>query len=206
MVGKDVVDEQILNCETGLREELFHGAPRVRVGHRAAGLGFGVPRHSLIQLPEGAMGLSEQDREHLPGPPVVHHHLESRVGAGVVLADLFQHPVRMWRVMYHAKRIHEIISGRFHELRQSLRIRLNECDLIAEPEDVRALARKLERAARKIDGCHPCPRPGEVHRLGAEPATDLEYPLSGPSGIVGEAGNMRFNEVLPRLDLIEVLA
>ncbi len=48
--------------------------------------------------------------------------------------------------------------------------------------------------------------PSEVDRVGADPAADLEHPLAPPALELGEAGNVRLDEVLPRLDLVEVLA
>ena len=46
---------------------------------------------------------------------------------------------------------------------------------------------------------------GEVDRVGAEAASDLEHALPGPALELGKAGNVRLDEVFPRFHFIEVL-
>src|SRR5262249_2184033 len=46
---------------------------------------------------------------------------------------------------------------------------------------------------------------GKVDRVGADPAADLEHALPLPPIEFDERGNVRLNEVLPGLDLVEVL-
>ena len=61
-------------------------------------------------------------------------------------------------------------------------------------------------SSREVDRREVGTGPSEVDRVRADPAADLEDPLATPPLELGEAGNVRLDEVLPSLDLVEVLA
>ena len=152
------------------------------------------------------MRLANQDRQHLPRPAVVHHHLERGVGSDEVPANLLQCAAGVRGVVNHAERVHEIVRRWLHELREPLGISLDERDAILKAEHLGTLPGQFQRAAREVDGCDACARTGEVHGLRAQAASNLEDSATRPARIVGKARNVRLDEVLSRLDLIKILS
>ena len=62
----------------------------------------------------------------------------------------------------------------------------------------------IERGAGQVDSGDLGARAREVHRVGAEAAANFQHPLAAQRSNCAKPGNMRLDEVLPRLDLIEI--
>src|SRR5581483_6260856 len=91
-----------------------------------------------------------------------------------------------------------------HEAAELLRIA--RVELALQSEDREALAAERQALLRQVDRRELGARPSEVHRVRAEAATDLQDLLPTPALELREAGDVRLHEVLPCLDLVEVLA
>src|SRR5215211_2203924 len=107
--------------------------------------------------------------------------------------------------MDDAERVDEVVRLIVESGRQLLRVRLDEADAVRNAHHFRALGGDGQRLAGELDGSELGARPGEVDRVGPDAATHLENALVLPAIELGERRNVWLDEVLPRLDLVEVL-
>src|SRR5439155_5229105 len=96
-IGEDVIDLRVGDTEAVAFEEPTNTASTERVGYRTSCLGFGMAGDQLVQGPESALAVPEQDPEHLPREAVIHHHLHDGPWPGVMphLRDDARWPGRM---------------------------------------------------------------------------------------------------------------
>src|SRR5262245_13683220 len=112
----------------------------------------------------------------------------------------------MRRMMNDPERVHEVVQLGFHELRQALCIGGHKPDAILEAENPGALPRQLKRLVGEVDSGDECPSAREVDRIGPQATPDFEHAAILPARELSEGRNMRFDEVLSPLNLIEVRA
>ena len=160
---------------------------------------------SSFGVPEPTVSLGRQDPYDLPRMAMVDHQLEGAPGRGE-LTHLRQRGLGPGRVVDHAERVDQVVLPAGNRRRQLLGVRLHELDPVLDPHHARALPRDAQRLAGQVDRRQLGARPGEVDRVGADPATDLEYPLSVPPLKLREPRNVRLHESTSGLDLVEVLA
>jgi hypothetical protein len=109
-------------------------------------------------------------------------------------------------MMNHAEGIHQIESLCREDVRKLFGVAHVYGDTVAESIHLNAPARDVCGRVRQFDRCDSGSGAREVDRIGADAAPDLEHALAGPPGELGETGDVRFDEILALLDLIEVLA
>ena len=136
---------------------------------------------------------------------MVDHQLE-RAARGDELSHLGERTVRPRGVVYDSEGVDEVELLSVEHRGQLLGVRREESDPVADLHDLGALLGDPERLGREVDRRQLGACTGEVDRVGADAAADLEHTLAAPALEVREPRNVRLDEVLPRLDLVEVLA
>src|SRR5262245_32389359 len=107
-------------------------------------------------------------------------------------------------MMNHAERVDEIVWLDRYGGGELLRIGVHESDAVGEPGDPGAFARDVQRPFRQIDRGGGRAVPREVDGVRADAATDFEHALAAPAREVGEGRNMRLDEILALLNLVEI--
>ena len=92
------------------------------------------------------------------------------------------------RVVDDAERVDEVVLLAVEGRGQLLGVRLEEPDPVADAHHLCALRGDAERLAREVDGRELGAGTGEVDRVGADAAADLEHALAAPALELGEAG------------------
>src|SRR5262249_28550058 len=143
------------------------------------------------------------DPEKFVADPSVDHQPQL-TGGRHQLPDVGDDAIRPRRMMNDAEGKHEIEGVWREEGRKRFGVPYQNGDTVAESIHLKALARDLCGRVREFDRCDQGSGTREVDRVGADTATDLEHALAGPPRELGKAGDMRFDEILALLDLIEV--
>jgi hypothetical protein len=112
----------------------------------------------------------------------------------------------MRSVVDDPERVDEVVRLVAERRPELLRVRLDELDAVGHAHHLSALRRERERLAREVDRSQLRAGAREVNRVGADTAAHLEDALSVPAVEVREGRNVRLDEVLAGLDLVEVLA
>ena len=86
-----------------------------------------------------------------------------------------------------------------------LGIGLAKGDPVLKAKYLGTLAGYGERLLGEIHGRHLRPVAREVDGVRADSAADLQHPLAVPAREVGEAGDVRLDQILARLHLVEIL-
>jgi hypothetical protein len=107
-IGKDVLDLSFKDAKTVAFEELPAFAARISVGDGAACLRFRVFRDKVLQIPELAAAVGEQNPCDFVGTAMVDHDFEDRAGAGV-LTELVEDDIGMRSVVDDAEGVDEIV-------------------------------------------------------------------------------------------------
>ena len=74
-----------------------------------------------------------------------------------------------------------------------------------EPKNLEAAPAKLQARLGQFDDGQVGSRTGEIDRIGADPAADLQNLLASPTVELSESWDMRLDEILPGLDLVEII-
>jgi hypothetical protein len=116
--------------------------------------------------------------------------------------SLLDYGALVWRVMDYAEGIDQIKALPQNHRRQVLGVGGVECPV--EAEDVEPSAGQGEADLGEFNGCVIGAGPGEIDRIGADAATDLQHPFTGPALEPGKPGNVRFDEIFAFFDIVEI--
>src|SRR3990172_248187 len=117
-----MLDVDLFHHETAFLQQSLELTTREGIGHRRTGLGLRVHCDEFWKLPELATPLPKQYLQDLPRVPMVDHELDQRSGVRVIVCDLVQHALGIWRVVDHTEGVDQIVRLRCYDLGQFLSI------------------------------------------------------------------------------------
>lgn len=202
-IRENVLDLYAIHAEAVVFQEPASFPPGIGVGHRTAGLCFGVFSHQLREFPEASFAFSQQDASHFVRPTMVDHDFEDRTRTGVV-AELAEDSLRVGRVVDDAKGIDEVVRLDREKGRKLLGVARTKTNALLQAENGSALARDLHGLFREVDGGDVGAGAGEVDGVGADTTADFQNFLPAPSGEFGKGGDVILDEILPGFHLVEI--
>ena len=202
-VGKDVIDVNIANAETVALEEFAAFATGIGVGDGAAGLRFGIFGHQFGQFPKPSAAFREQNAEHFPGAAMIDHDFHGRAGVRVG-AELFEHTVRVRRVVNHAEGINQIVGRDGHEAAQLFGVAAIKLHLDLNAVNGGSLTGERDGFFREIDTGDLRAVTREIYGVGADAAADFENRFAAPALEIGEGGNVRLDAILAGFDFVKI--
>src|SRR5947207_7240095 len=169
---------------------------------RTALLRLGVTPDELRCAPKCTAAILQDNQCDLPAPLRIEH--ETKLASlSQILADFTDDLARIRAVMNDSEGIDEVVALDWHEPAQLLSVTMMEAG--GQPEDLEALPAKLQARLGQFDDGQVGSRTGEIDRIGADPAADLQNLLTSPTVELSESWDMRLDEILPGLDLVEII-